>query len=254
MEKEDYLLMHSIENIYWYWLGKKDLINKIINKFVKKENKSLKILDVGCGTGSILKSLKSKGELYGIDISDFAIKMCSSMGNFKLKRMDAENLKFPKETFDLIILLDILEHVKNDKKVIDRCYGVLKKNGVVIITVPAHNYLWNFDDTRLTHQRRYSKKMLIKVAGKLKVKKISYIHFFVYPLVLFARVLEKFKNKKNGTMELKVKERLQKGNVFNLLLNQILLSINKMENSLITCFNMPNGVGLIMVLEKKGEK
>lgn len=253
MEKKDYLLMYNMESFYWYWLGKKDLLIKLFNKYTKynKKNKNLKILDIGCGTGSILESLKGKGELYGIDVSDFALKMCSMRGNFKLKKMDAEHLKFQNESFDVIILSDIIEHVDKDKKVIRQCYNIIKKNGIVIVTVPAHKSLWNDDDIRLKHKRRYSKKMLIDIASPFKIKKISYIYFFMYPLVMLARFAEIFIDRKKGTVELRMKKKLQSGSLFDVLLNWFLFKINRIENSLLMKMNFPNGVGLMMILEKR---
>lgn len=244
--------MHNLENLYWFWVGKKDLINRMLNKYVNNKDFKIKILDVGCGTGSTLESLQGKGELYGVDTSNFALKLCDSRGEFKLKKVDAEHLKFPKNFFDVIIMSDIIEHVDNDKKAIENCYNILKNKGILIITVPAHKYLWNNDDIRLKHKRRYEKGRLMKISGKFKIKKLSYIHFFTYPLVLFARFVEPFlKKKKKSTIEMRMKDKLLKGSLLTVLLNWCLLKLNSFENRLLTIMNLPFGVGLIMILEKR---
>ncbi len=249
MEPKDHQLMYDIEDFYWYWLGKKDMIKKLFNTFVNKKEQP-EILDAGCGTGSILESLKGKGQLHGVDMSDYALKLCSKRGNFKLKVMDAQNLSFPKNSFDVIILSDIIEHVDNDKKVVEKCYEILRKNGTVIITVPAHQYLWNQDDVRLHHKRRYSKKMLKSLKGRFKIKKLSYIHFFPYPLALLARLKEKL-IPSNKSTELQIKNCLEKGKFFSVLANKTLLTLNKIENTLLQRISFPIGVGLMMVLEKR---
>lgn len=252
MKKQDYLLMHKLENKYWFWLGKKDLINKILKKY--KQDKKIKILDIGCGTGSILESLKGKGDLYGIDPSSDAINYCKTKGNFKLKKSNIESLNYPNNYFDVIILSDIIEHIDDDSKGIQNCYKILKKKGILIITVPAHKKLWNQDDIRLSHKRRYSKERLQKISKNFKILKVSYIHFFIYPLVKLSRILESSKrNNQNSTLEMKMKDKLLKGDLIASLSNIILLYLNKIENSLLQIINLPFGVGLLMILEK-GEK
>ncbi len=249
MREKDYLLMYDLEKDYWYWLGKKDMIVRLFETYAPHNKKGTKILDVGCGTGLILESLRGEGELYGVDVSNFALRLCNLRGEFKLKKMNAEHLNFPKEFFDVIILSDVIEHVKNDRGVIEGCYTILKKGGIVIVTIPAHKYLWNADDARLKHYRRYEKDMLIKVAKPFKILKLSYTHFFLYPPVLVARFMESFIGEKRDTIEMQIKKGLQKEGLFKSL-NWFLLKLNIIENRLLTKINFPQGISWVMILKK----
>lgn len=98
-----------------------------------------KILDVGCGTGEFLNSLKTKNDqLWGIDISKKNIKKANSLfkNNANFSVSPAEKLNFEDESFDEIYFLEVLEHVDNLYKVIDEIRRVLKKGGKLTISVP----------------------------------------------------------------------------------------------------------------------
>lgn len=252
MENNDYLLMHQLEKRYWYWQVKRDLIHRVINRYGNPGTRDRKILDVGCGTGSVLESLAHKGDLYGVDTSAYALKLCNAKGNFKLKRMNAEKLSFPENFFDVIIMSDIIEHVDDDIKVIENCRRILKTGGILIITVPAHMYLWNYDDARLGHKRRYNKMMLKSLASGFNVEKISYIHFFTYPLAVLARFREFLSKRGNkSSVEMKIKQKLLKGDYSTILVNRLLRNFGIFENSLLAFASFPVGVGLTAVFRKR---
>lgn len=69
---------------------------------------------------------------------------------------DATKLAFQPESFDSVILSEVLEHISDDRKVLAEIARVLKRGGRTVITVPIHSYYWAFDDEYVSHQRRYS--------------------------------------------------------------------------------------------------
>ena len=80
------------------------------------------------------------------------------------------------EKFDTVIYIDVLEHIKNDKKEIEHVKRFLKLEGHLIILVPAHNFLFSEFDKSIGHYRRYNKKMIRKVIDKnLKEEKLMYL-------------------------------------------------------------------------------
>ncbi len=97
-----------------------------------------KNLDVGCGIGFIGEILLNQGyKVYGIDISSKRLKIAKKKGLI-VKRIDVEKSKitFPKNSFDAIILGDILEHVFDTDALLQKCWQLLKTNGKIIITTP----------------------------------------------------------------------------------------------------------------------
>lgn len=194
------------------------IILNVINKFI---NSPKKILDVGCGVGSLSLYLASKGNrVYGIDISNNAIKA----GRESAKKLGIENNvdfeimsfpnKIPDEKFDFILLIEVIEHLKNDDLALSKIYSLLKNGGTAIISTPSKNApmyklgLANKFDQRVGHLRRYTLDELVdkcKSAGFkiLETKKtegivrnflflnpvagkfIRFIKFFIGDLVTF---------------------------------------------------------------------
>jgi SAM-dependent methyltransferase len=132
-----------------------------------------KILDIGCGTGTIDFFLAKKCKnVTGIDISEKAIKLCKE--NSKIFRLDYltnfYKVNFPKEKiekkFDSIIFFEVLEHVKEENFCLKIIYNSLFENGLFFISVPSKNspfiktkMLLNFDK-EVGHLRRYDPELL----------------------------------------------------------------------------------------------
>jgi 2-polyprenyl-3-methyl-5-hydroxy-6-metoxy-1,4-benzoquinol methylase len=169
------------------------------NTFFKKRGK---ILDVGCGVGTIDFYLSKQGYVIsGIDISKKAIVAARrnarffDLKNIKFYLGDINNFKF-KSKFDLILCSEIIEHVLDDKRMlIDLCRN-LKKDGIILLTTPLETAplyklsLTKSFDIRVGHQRRYTLAKLKKIANEsgLKIIEVYYQDgvfrniFFVFPI------------------------------------------------------------------------
>ena len=111
--------------------------NKWFESFMEGKNKSLKIVDLGCGNGNVLKLLKGMGfrNLTGVELSEGMIR--HSMAYAKIKRHDLESpLPFPGGSFDLAIAKDICEHIINIEQFISEASRILKPGGVLVIGGP----------------------------------------------------------------------------------------------------------------------
>jgi len=147
------------------------IILNVINKFLDSPKK---ILDIGCGVGSLSLYLASKGHrVYGIEISSNAIKSClesaKKLGlenNARFKIMDFPS-KIPNEKFDFILLIEVIEHLKNDDLALGKIYALLKKGGIAIISTPSKNApmfklgLAHEFDQKVGHLRRYTVDELV---------------------------------------------------------------------------------------------
>ena len=99
--------------------------------------------------------------------------------------------KYYKTKYDTIIYLDVLEHIRNDEKEILSAYKRLKKNGNLIISVPAFQYLYTDYDRKIGHYRRYDKKSFEKIFNKLKLKsyQMTYFDSIGYALIFLSKFL-----------------------------------------------------------------
>ncbi|MCX6800755.1 MAG: methyltransferase domain-containing protein [Candidatus Diapherotrites archaeon] len=153
------------------------------------------VLDVGCGRGELMSSLKSKGiDVTGIDISDVALKEAAKNG-LMVKKVDLDGrLPFKENSFDCVICVQVLMHVFNPEGLLVEMKRV--SNKFVIINVPNHSYwrfrinflLGNMPDVfsgRAAHIRFFNRKKIIQMISdsELKVIKESYTGKKLFPSV-----------------------------------------------------------------------
>ena len=228
IEKRDNINRHPWE------LSRTDSLIKEIRKYHKHGN----ILDIGCGDSyfdyQLLNTNINFNKLYGVDIylknkidipKYYAINDYSKLNNIK---------------FDTIIMLDVLEHIENDNIFLTETVNkYLKNDGKIIITVPAHQFLYNKHDEYLKHYRRYNKKIIKELCSKTNYHVVNY-HYFYFSLFIF-RLL--FRNKGNEVNSWKYNEKAFITKFIRNILN-IDYSICKLMNKVTI------GLSLFVVLEK----
>lgn len=236
MEIAEYEKMYKFEEKYWWWVGKGEIVKRILDRL---NLNSTNILDAGCGTGFNLNYLNDYGNVIGSDFSKEALKFCKIRKHKNLVQADAEILPFKSNKFDLITVLDLLEHL-NDREALKEFYRVLKPNGYLIATVPAFNFMWSKHDEALHHKRRYNKAQLkdaLKSNGFI-IEKISYWNFFLFLPIVAMRLIKR--SVKSEEIETDVK-RLPN------IVNAFLTSLLKIEEYLILRVNLPVGISLVCV-------
>ena len=82
-----------------------------------------------------------------------------------------------KKKYDTIVYLDVLEHIKKDKEEVKKALGLLKKNGKLIINVPANSHLYSNFDKDVGHYKRYSKKDFEIILQNFSFRKVSYRYY-----------------------------------------------------------------------------
>jgi ubiquinone/menaquinone biosynthesis C-methylase UbiE len=235
MNEEEYERMFLLEDFYWWFKGRRKIVLSAM-KGIEARN----ILDVGCGTGGNLTLFN--GFVVGLDISPQALELARKRNpDAVLCRGEAENLPFKDESFDLVLALDLLEHLPDDIKGLSEMYRVLKKGGNALITVPAYRFLWSEHDEALHHFRRYSKGELKGKMEKVgfKVKFLSHaIVLPFFPIALF-RLLQRFTRRANRKPKTSL---IILPNILNEILYRILLGEAKLIEKGIS---FPFGVSII---------
>ncbi len=161
------------------------------------------ILEIGSGIGNISKYFIQNN--YSITLSDFdefyldrLKKDFSSNNNVKdFQSIDLQKKDFQaeyenlKESFDTIIMLNVLEHLEDDAYAIENCRYLLKQNGTFIILVPAYSLLYSRMDKELNHFRRYTSTSLKNkiIAGDFSVRKSFYFNFLGIFAWLYGKIL-----------------------------------------------------------------
>ena len=237
--REDVYKRH-IENVdnHWWFQARKNIINNSIRKNISKKN--AKILDYGAGSGVNILMLSKFGKIYIYEPHKITKKYLKKKFNNK-KYNFVNSLKNKK--FDLIILADVLEHIKNDYKIIRILSKNLNKNGKILITVPAFQGLFTHKDIVLNHYRRYNISKIKKVFKNFIILKLSYFNFFLFlPLSLSLLILKTFKVKD-------FIESVEKKP--NFIFNKLFFFIFNLESKIINNFNFPFGISILGIFEKR---
>lgn len=240
MQEENYRLIKSFEKENWWYRAKRDLFAKILGS---SNRKFLNALDVGCGVGSNLTVLKRfSSKVTGIDSIQNSINHCLRAGYTSIYKMKAAKMRFASNSFDLVLCSDVLEHL-DDKKAIAEITRVLKKGGLLIFSVPAHNYLWGPTDIISQHVKRYEKKdFFILLGNNYRIHKLSYWNFFMFfPNLIFIKLIKLTKNYNKPKNTLSFIPRF---------LNSVIYYALSLENRIFTKINIPQGVSIVGVAKK----
>jgi SAM-dependent methyltransferase len=200
MNPEEYARMHALETEYWWFAGRRAIIRSVLDAWRRQAKYSadarLQLLDIGCGTGANLPLLSecagAGGRVVALDYSPLALQFARDHLHdlpVSLLRGDATHLPFADESFDLVTMLDVLEHVEHDEAAVREIARVLRPGGAFVLSVPAYQNLWSAHDEALHHFRRYEYHGLQKVlhAGGLQVWRISFAMSLMPPLAWFWR-------------------------------------------------------------------
>ena len=188
------------------------------------------------------KTTATEKTIIGLDISDVSCQYAREDIGIPVIRGDLENpLPFRKESFDLIILADVLEHLTNDRQLLTQAFDCLKLHGMVIVTVPAYSHMWSLWDERLHHKRRYSLadlKEKVATAG-LAITKATYFHMLLYPFVyLYRKILHLHKIHSSGKSDFSVSS--------NKLLFRMALCYYSFERFLLKRVPLPFGLSIFV--------
>lgn len=238
---------NRVEKRHWWWEGRRQLIIK----FIPKE-KHLKVLDVGCGTGETLSFIKKERPtsiLYGIDEQPLAVSYTKSRDHTKVRVAEALKLPFKNNYFDVLLYLDVLEHIKDHKKALIEGKRVLKKGGVMIITVPSLPFIMSDFDHNQGHYRRYRTDDFYKLEKStgLKLVFINYFNIiFAIPIILIRLIgrykLFAFMSNYDRGFNYEI--------AFNQNINKFLKLLFLFEISYIKKIKYPIGISLVSVFEK----
>ena len=244
MEKEHYEVIYQEEEDHWWYKGMRLITESLLSQYYNN-NQKLNILDAGCGTGINLIKLSSFGKTFGIDFSEEALKFSKERNNKRICSSSVEYLPFKNSTFDLITSFEVLYHsgVKDDKKAIEEFYAVCKKNGRVLIRVPAFKILFGSHDLVVHGKRRYRKKEISEMVTQagFKIDKITYLNFFLFLPTLTIRLLQRvFSAQKKSDIK-----------PTSNFLNNVLLNILKFESYYLKKFNFPFGISLLCIARKE---
>lgn len=248
MERSVYEQFARLEEDHFWFRGRREIFFDLIPRMVGAGQRRPQILEIGCGTGGMLGPLSELGEVTGMDISLDSIRYCQERGHGRVLTGSGYELPFKDESFDLVALFDVIEHIEDDQRVLDEVRRVLKPGGRVFISVPAYQFLYSQNDRVAHHLRRYTKAPLRARLGEagLSTRKMSYFNTFLFPLILPAVLVLKLKERLFGLPE----GLTNLSHQFKEPVNTVFARVMGAERWFLRHIDLPFGHSLIAVAEK----
>lgn len=242
MEELMYEVLYRTEEDHWWYRVRREMVHALIGRYVANVEGRFTILDAGCGTGALLKELGRYGEVHGVDVAPEAVRYCRRRGLERVEQGSVEALPFPNGMFDLVLALDVLEHVEDDLKAFSEIGRALKPDGTVIIFVPAFMFLWGVTDVVSRHYRRYTlPELRARVAARgFTVLRASYFNFFLFLPILAARL---------GVRLFRIQPREENETGIGVF-NGFWYHIFHLESRLLRWLSFPFGISLLIVAQK----
>ncbi|MBN1867258.1 class I SAM-dependent methyltransferase [Candidatus Sumerlaeota bacterium] len=244
MDPSEYGRQYDAEDTYWWYQGRLEIVERLLDMIPGYKRDGLRVLDLGCGTGLLLRRLEISHHPVGIDFSPLALEFSRRRGAERLARGDVQALPIVDASFDVVTALDLAEHIERDDALFAETLRVLRPGGHLVVSVPAYPFLWSEHDETLYHHRRYRRGELrrhIEEAG-FDVVRCSYCITFTFPLIVGFRLLQRLKSKKDRPKTHLV--------VLPRWANALLRKTVSLEALLLRWINLPFGVTLVALARK----
>ncbi len=239
MERVVYDRMAELDSRHWWYRARRRILADLIRRRIALP-KAARILEIGCGTGHNLAMLSGFGTVDAIELDADARAVASGRLGREVGAAALPELPgVPDASYDLVALLDVIEHVESDREALTTIARKLKPGGRILITVPAFPWMWSAHDEVNHHFRRYTKRTLrelVRGAG-LSLDYMSYFNSLLFPLAAAARLVGRLTGKEDSDDKLPPRP-----------LNAIFETIFALERHAIGRLSLPPGVSLAAVV------
>ena len=238
MEREVYEAMAEHDERHWWYRARRRVVAELIRRKVPLP-KDAKLLEIGCGTGHNLPMLGEFGQVDALEVDPIARGMAEKrLGRTVLSSPLPALEGVPDATYDMVAALDVVEHIPDDKAALEGISRVLKPGGKLLMTVPAHQWMWSAHDVVNHHQRRYSKRDFKRLVNEspLKLESIGYLNSLLFPLAMAQRLASKLTGNEDANLAPPAEP-----------INQVLERVFALERRVIGRIPLPPGLSLFAV-------
>ncbi len=242
MDPTAYESMSAIEDKHWWFVARRRIIASLIERFACPPA-GAKVLEAGCGTGGNLALLARYGKLDAFEYDPAARAKAAAK---QLAEIDfgalPDQVARENGSYDLIALLDVLEHIEDDDASLQRLGALLRDKGKLVLTVPAVPSLWSEHDVIHHHHRRYTRRSLEQCIAKagLKVERIGYFNSLLFPVAWLQRQAQRLTGRHAALDAIPGK-----------LLNGALERVFGLERHILGKVQMPIGLSLFAVVSRR---
>jgi len=241
MQPSEFDLHAQLEDQHWWFRARREIVFAMLRRELPP-SRDKRILEIGCGTGGNLRLLSQHYSALGIEIDPYAANLAAQRAGCEIRCGDiAAAMRETDFVPDAVLLLDVLEHVRDDRALLAQSLALLPAGGLLLLTVPADQRLWSRHDVVLGHYRRYTQTSLAALWQELAVEPLllSGFNALLYPAVRLARTLRS--SQKDSGSDLAPTHPL---------LNGVLYRIFAAERHLLARTSLSWGCSLIAILRK----
>lgn len=181
----------AVEDVHWWFVARRAIVAPLIDAAMSGRSGDL-IADVGCGTGCLVATLSERYRCLGIDNSELAISFARAKypGCRFLLADVSDGLREFSPEIALYTLMDVLEHLEEDREFLATVASLARPGAHILITVPAAPKLWSDHDVAANHVRRYDEMSFRALWAGLPVRPrvVTPYNARLYPAIWAARV------------------------------------------------------------------
>lgn len=243
MDRVIYDRMAEHDTAHWWYRARRDVLASVIARKVAPAP-GARLLEIGCGTGHNLAMLAAFGSVDAIEIDPQSREMASQrLGKSVFDASLPALAELPAGQYDMIALLDVLEHIEDDRAALVAIAGRLAESkGKLLITVPQFPWMWSGHDVANHHFRRYTKATLRKViddAG-LKIELLQSFNSLLFPLAAVDRLVSRMTGRQGSDDALP-----------SAPVNAVFETVFGLERYLVGRVPMPPGVSLLAIVSPR---
>jgi len=247
MSPEEYEKLERIDGEHWFYCGKRAIVRHWISRHLELTKDDL-LIDAGCGTGRMAAEMAQACRVIALDDHEESISLARpkiEAAGGEVIRTGLHKVGLDSGCAAVVTLLDVLEHIRDDRGALMETVRLVRPGGLVVITVPAMRSLWSDWDEALHHCRRYSRPELLELVTMpdVEVLRCAYFNALALPAIFPVRTWRKFVPPRPGAE--RAEDRIPP-KLLNSLLNKLLV--------VPACwgwFRPPLGVSLLAVLRKR---
>jgi SAM-dependent methyltransferase len=242
MERVVYDTMADLDQRHWWYRARRQVLAALIRRLVRPPANA-KILEIGCGTGHNLAMLGAFGNVDALELDEKVRSVAEKrLGREVMSAPLPELAGVPERHYDLVGAFDVIEHIDDDKAALASIASRLKPGGKLVMTVPAHQWMWSAHDVVNHHKRRYSKSALKQLiaASPLRLDALGYFNSLLFPVAVAERLSSKIRGKDEADLS------VPPGPI-----NAALEGVFAVERHLVGRLPLPPGLSLFAVASAK---
>ena len=189
MQLDEYRKLAEVEDSMWYFHA---LNRRMLLPLADLAKQEASILDAGCGTGGLIRTMQQfepRWRITGLDISPLACTYARQRSSASIVEGSVEALPFSTNQFDAVVSADVLYHINDTSKALQEFGRVLKPAGILVVNVPAYNWMWSYHDDLVDTKHRFRRSelaSLLQQAG-FEITISSYANLLIFPLIIARR-------------------------------------------------------------------